>query len=118
LCGLTTKESDRIMNIKDLIKLYEEKRKIHGSDTYKHISDLFNEAKKFHHEDWLKNPTRGGDHEQSWRAFKGKNFEKIILYIIRREVESLGLRIVNGNALGRALSKNLSLELNRVKEIC
>ncbi|MBS7614523.1 DNA modification methylase [Candidatus Bathyarchaeota archaeon] len=55
------------------------------------------------------------DHEQSWRAFKGKNFEKLVLYIIRREIESLGLRIVDGNTLERTISKNLSYELNQVK---
>lgn len=102
-------------NIKDLIELYEEKRNIYGAETYKHISELFIEAKKIHYQDWLKKPTQGGDHEQSWRDFKGKNYEKIILYIIKREVENLGLKIVNGATLERTLSKNLSLELNEVK---
>jgi len=115
LSGVATKEVNVKMNINDLIKLYEEKRKIYDADTYKHISELLNEAKEVHHKDWSKNPTPSRDHEQSWRAFKGKNFEKLILYIIKREVESLGLRIVNGNTLERAFSKNLSLELNRVK---
>jgi len=39
-------------------------------------------AKVLHKRDWKKNPTAGGDHEQSWRAFKGKNMEKLILFII------------------------------------
>ena len=103
------------MNIKDLIKLYEEKREVYGADTYQHISELLSEAKKIHYEDWLRHPTPSEDHEQSWRAFKGKNLEKLVLYIIKKEVESLGLKIVNGNRLERTLSKNLPLELNRVK---
>jgi type II restriction enzyme len=103
------------MNAKDLIKMYEEKRKLHGSNTNKHISKLLLEAKEVHHRDWLKNPTPKRDHEQSWRAFKGKNFEKLVLYIILREVENLGLKIVDGNTLERTLSKNLSYELNQVK---
>jgi len=34
------------MKIRDLIKLYEEKRALYGNDTYKHISELLREAKK------------------------------------------------------------------------
>lgn len=103
------------MKIKDLIKLYEEKKKIYGDNAYKHISELFQEAKKLHYKDWLKHPTKSRDHEQSWRAFKGKNLEKLIVYIIKKEVESLGLKIVDGNKLERTISKNLSLELGKVK---
>jgi type II restriction enzyme len=103
------------LKIDDLIKLYEEKRKIYGVNTYQHISELLREAKKIHYEDWLRHPTPGRDHEQSWRAFKGKNYEKLVLYIIKKEVESLGLKIVDGNRLERTLSKNLPLELNKVK---
>jgi len=103
------------MEIKDVIRMYVEKREIYGAETYKHISELLSEAKEIHHRDWLRNPTPSGDHEQSWRAFKGKNFEKLVLYIIGKEVESLGVKIVDGNTLERTLSKNLSHELNRVK---
>jgi type II restriction enzyme len=103
------------MDIKDLIKLYEEKRKVYGKETYKHISDLLSEAKRIHHEDWLRNPTRDRDHEQSWRAFKGKNYEKLILHILEKEVENLGLKIVNGNTLERSLGKNLPMKLNLIR---
>ena len=54
-----------------------------------------------------------GDHEQSWRAFKGKNFEKLIQHIITESIEALGMKVINGNKLER--SKNLSPELSRVK---
>lgn len=114
LSGLIIKEDDS-MNIKDLIRLYEEKRKVYGADTYQHVSELLSEAKEIHYRDWLEKPTPNRDHEQSWRAFKGKNFEKLVLYIIRKEVESFGLKIVNGNTLERTLSRNLSFELSKVK---
>lgn len=103
------------MDIKDLIKLYEEKKKIYGDNVFKYISELFQEAKELHHKDWLRHPTKSGDHEQSWRAFKGKNLEKLILYIMKKEVENLGLKIVEGNKLERTTSENLSLELGKVK---
>jgi type II restriction enzyme len=103
------------MNIKDLIRLYDDKKKIYGPNTHKYISELFREAKQLHYKDWLKHTTKSGDHEQSWRAFKGKNLEKLILYIIKKEVESLGLKIVNGSKLERTKSGNLSLELGKVK---
>ncbi len=103
------------MKFKDLIKLYEKKKKLYKEKAYEHISELLKEAKELHKNDWLKNPTPQEDHEQSWRAFKGKNFEKLILYIIKDEVESLGLKVVKGSTLERTLSKNLSKELSQVK---
>ena len=103
------------MNFQDLIQLYERKKKQYGKEAFKYISQILQEAKKLHKKDWLKNPTPDKDHEQSWRAFKGKNLEKLIMYIIKEEVEDLGLKIVEGNTLERTNSKNLSEELNRVK---
>jgi len=101
------------MKIQDLIKLYEEKKKKYGSEAYKYISELLKEAKKIHKKDWLKSPTPNGDHEQSWRAFKGKNLEKVVEYIITKEVEALGLRVINGNMLER--SNKLPSTLSKVK---
>ena len=103
------------MTFKGLLTLYEEKKKQYGIETYKHISGLLNEAKKVHKNDWLKNPTPNKDHEQSWRAFKGKNLEKLVIHIIKDEVESLGLKIVEGNTLERTNSSNLSEELSTIK---
>jgi len=101
------------MNFDDLKELYRKKKEQFGSDAYKHISELLKEAKEIHKNDWLKNPTPNGDHEQSWRAFKGKNLEKLIQYIITEEVEGLGLKVINGNKLER--STNLPVELSQVK---
>ena len=103
------------MKFADLVRLYEEKKKKHGIDTYKHISELLKEAKILHKKDWQKNPTENGDHEQSWRAFKGKNLEKLIVHIIGDEVQALGLKIVDGNTLERTKSENLSKELSQIK---
>ncbi len=103
------------MQFSDLIKLYEEKKEKFGIETYKHVSALLKEAKELHKKDWLKHPTANKDHEQSWRAFKGKNLEKLIIYIIKDEVETLGLKVVSGNTLERTRSENLSKELSLVK---
>jgi len=103
------------MKFEGLIKLYEKKKEEYGNDAFKYVSELLREAKELHKKDWLKSPTPNKDHEQSWRAFKGKNLEKLILYIIKDEVEKLGLKIIEGNSLERTNSKNLSEELNRVK---
>jgi len=101
------------MNFDDLKNLYLTKKKQFGAETYKHISELLREAKDIHKQDWLANPTPNRDHEQSWRAFKGKNLEKLVQYIITEEVEGLGLKVVNGNVLER--STDLSEELSKVK---
>ena len=103
------------MKFKDLILLYEKKKAICGNETYKHISELLSEAKVIHKKDWLQHPTPNNDHEQSWRAFKGKNLEKLIAYILKDEVETLGLKIINGSTLDKTKAENLSYKLSSVK---
>lgn len=98
------------MTIKDLIEIYETKKKKFGLQAYRHISNVLKEAKDLHKKDFI-----GDDHEQSWRAFKGKNLEKLIEYIITDEVRALGLEVLNGNSLERTNGANLSKELGLVK---
>ena len=111
------------MTIQDLIKIYETKKKKYGVQAYRHISNVLKEAKDLHKKDFSESEknkdkiSKGGipDHEQSWRAFKGKNLEKVIEYIITDEVTALGLQVVNGNSLERTNGKNLSKELSLLK---
>jgi type II restriction enzyme len=102
------------MNFTDIQTLYEKYKKQHGKGTYKKISEMLIEAKEIHKKDFLK-IRPNGDHEQSWRAFKGKNLEKLIIYIIVDEVKALGLEVINGNSLERTGKGNLSPELEQVK---
>ncbi len=101
------------MDFEDLKTLYVESQQQWGREAYKHVSELLRQAKEIHRQDWLQHPTPGGDHEQSWRAFKGNNLEKLIQYMITAEVEELGLEVVNGNRLER--SRSLPMGLSRVK---
>ncbi len=103
------------MKFENLQKLYNQKKEQYGSNAFKYISELLREAKELHKKDWLKAPTPNKDHEQSWRAFKGKNLEKLIIYIIKDGVEKLGLRVIDGNTLERTNAKNLTKELSQVK---
>lgn len=111
------------MDINDLVELYQQKKAEFGELAYKHISVLLEEAKNQHKMDFLQSETakkakdngRTPDHEQSWRAFKGKNLEKLIEYIIVDEVRNLGLEVINGNSLERTTGNNLSEELGKVK---
>ncbi|MBK9459128.1 MAG: DNA modification methylase [Sphingobacteriales bacterium] len=96
------------MTITDLLALYEAKKQTYGIEAYRHISNLLREAKDLHKADFT-----GNDHEQSWRAFKGKNLEKLIESIIVDEVRALGLEVINGNRLER--TTNLPEALSRVK---
>ena len=98
------------MTIQDLIKIYDTKKKKYGIEAYRHISNVLKEAKEQHKKDFT-----GDDHEQSWRAFKGKNLEKLIEYIIKDEVIALGLKVENGNTLERTNGTNLSKELSLLK---
>ncbi len=111
------------MKIKDLIKFYDSKKNTYGVQAYRHISNVLTEAKEQHKNDFFESKktkekiNKGGtpDHEQSWRAFKGKNLEKLIEYIITDEVHALSLQVVNGNTLERTNGSNLSKELSELK---
>ncbi|PKQ70762.1 BsaWI family type II restriction enzyme [Raineya orbicola] len=111
------------MTIKDLIAIYKNKKAQYGENAYKYISNLLTEAKEQHKADFLvskvaqkaRKEGREPDHEQSWRAFKGKNLEKLIEYIITDEVQNLGLKVINGSSLERTEGKNLPEELSKVK---
>jgi len=98
------------MTIQDLIKIYENKKAKYGAEAYRHISSVLSEAKEQHKKDFA-----GRDHEQSWRAFKGKNLEKLIVHIIEDEVQSLGLCVLDGNKIERTKEKNLNEEFAKVK---
>ena len=100
------------MKFEDLKDMYDEIQLVEGAEAYKTVSQLLQDAKERHRQDFLQDKP-SGDHEQSWRAFKGKNFEKLIQHIITEAIEALGMKVINGNQLER--SKNLSLELSRVK---
>ena len=100
------------MKFEDLKDMYSDIQLTEGDGAYKTVSQLLRDAKEQHKQDFLTdNP--GGDHEQSWRAFKGKNFEKLIQHIITESLEALGMKVINGNKLER--SRNLSIELSQVK---
>ena len=99
-----------VMDIRDLVRMYERKKREYGAEAYRHISNILRGAKGQHEQEF-----EGIDHEQSWRAFKGKNLEKLIEYIIMDEVRALGLEVVNGNTLERTNAENLSKGLSKVK---
>ncbi len=95
----------------DLVKLYEKKKGVYGSETYRHISEILDDAKIRHKKHFDKDNKT--DHEQSWRAFKGKNLEKLLIHILSKEVKELDLDLVQGHTLERA--KGLSKVLDQVK---
>jgi len=107
------------MKLKDLIEMYEDKVKHYGDKAYLHISEIFEEAREKYKREYLASPKaqklraqgKSPDAEQSWKPFKGANFEKLILYIIRQEIEALNLKCIPGDSLSR---KSLPVELNKV----
>ena len=105
------------MDIEELKKLYLEKKEEIGVDVYKHISELFSEAKEIHREFYLNRPDvkeaiakgKRVNPDQSWRAFKGKNLEKLLAFMIEEEVKSLGLKLWPGS------NKGNNKEISQVK---
>jgi type II restriction enzyme len=95
------------------VQLYEDKKKVHGIETYRHISGILREAKSIHKQYFETRPNMA-DHEQSWRAFKGNNLERLLIHILTDEVKDIGLKIVSGNTL-RQSSTNPNEIFDRVK---
>ena len=93
-----------------LIKFYERKVKKFGADAYKHILDIFDEAETEHKKTFTKS-----DHGQAWRSYKGKNFETLILHIIKNSITNPKLAIISGTKLEKATDPKLSESLAIVK---
>ncbi len=96
--------------VNELYVIYDKYKEKYKINAYKYVSQVLKDAKPLH----MKSFT-GNDHEQSWRAFKGKNLEKLIIYIIENEIVDLGLKIINGNKLERTKEASLSKELSSIK---
>jgi type II restriction enzyme len=99
---------------KDLVQIFENKKKAYGIDTYRHISEILREAKSIHKKYFDTRPDMI-DHEQSWRAFKGNNLERLLIYILTNEVTELGLKIFSGNSLKQNSSTRLDEIFDKVK---
>ena len=99
------------MGFEDLKNLYHEMEKEKNENMYGYIPELLQRAEELHRAYHIKNKT-GKDIGQSWRAFKGKNFQKLIQYILTDSIEKLGLKVIADNTLER---RELSQELSVVK---
>jgi type II restriction enzyme len=90
--------------------LKKKERAIRGVEAYRYVSKILKEAKELHRQYFL--TTGKIDHEQSLRAFKGNNLERLLIHILDEEVRVLGLKMIYGKAL---TSNQLSPLLDRVK---
>ena len=100
-----------MQNFEDLKNLYHKMEEEKGEDTYKHMPELLQRAEELHRAYHIEHET-GKDIGQSWRPFKGKNFQKLIQYIITESIEKLGLKVVNDDKLE---NRHLSQQLDTVK---
>jgi len=107
------------MNFDDLKRMYDEKKRLYSDKAYLHVSEIFKEAREEYKQEYLRSNKaqkliaqgKTPDPEQSWKGFKGKNFEKLILYIIHAELTTDKVKCIPGASLGR---KKLSEELSKV----
>lgn len=91
-----------------LVDLYH-KRLENNLNAHEEIADILEEMKPIHKADAI---ARGiTDTEQSWRAWKGKNYEKFVRLVLCTSIEkNLPLKVVEGSKLERkAPNKELSM---------
>ena len=72
----------------DVKNLYKEMERTKGTEAYKFISEVLEQAKQPYIEDFLRRK-QGKEADQSWRNFKGNCFEKLLQHIITQSVESI-----------------------------
>ena len=109
------------MDFEDLKGIYDEKKRLYGEKAYLHISEIFEEAREEYKQQYLASKRaqkriqqgKTPDAEQSWKGFKGNNFERLILYIISSELGTDKIRCIPGGWLKR---KRLSAELSEVHQ--
>lgn len=100
------------MNFEDLKSLYH-RRLGENPRAYEEVSDILVEAKeRFEADKLAENPQ--ADLGQAWRAWKGKNFGKLVHYVVSNMIENSGLplKVISGSALER---KRVDKELGKVK---
>lgn len=100
------------MNFEDLKSLYH-RRLRENPRAYEEITDILVEARERFEADKLAENPRA-DLGQAWRAWKGKNFEKLVHYVVSNMIENSGLplKVISGSALER---KRVDKELGKVK---
>jgi type II restriction enzyme len=107
------------MDFDDLKRMYDDKKNLYGDKAYLHVSEMFEDAREHYKQQYReserakKKIAQGKtiDPEQSWKGFKGKNFERLILYIIQSELTTHKIKCIPGFWLNR---KQLSAELSNV----
>jgi len=107
------------MDFDDLKRMYDDKKKLYGDKAYLYVSEIFEEAREHYKQQYLASQKaqkliaqgKTPYPEQSWKGFKGKNFEKLILYIIHTELTTEKIKCIPGFWLNR---KQLSAELSNV----
>lgn len=99
------------MEFEDLKERYMERLRTNPR-AYEQVSEILAEVKETQQADFLKeNPD--GDAGQSWRSWKGKNFEKLVHFAVSDLIErELPLKTVRGSMLG---NNRLKGNLSRVK---
>lgn len=99
------------MNFDVLKSMYLEEER-NNPDAHNSISDFFESVKARYTQEY-RTRRPDGDAGQSWRAWKGKNFEKLVLFIIERRIEVVGqLKAISGATLEKELTDE---RLSRIK---
>ncbi len=101
-----------MQNFEDLKNLYDKMVEEKGAEAYRYIHDLLEEAQQLRYA-YLAAHDPDKDKGQSWRSFIGRNFEKLLQYIVTEAIESHEVKVINGSTLNR---KRLSQELDAVKQ--
>lgn len=101
-----------VITFKEVGEIYKKKKLLAGEGDFGFVASIFSDI----HDEYIKRAKKQGkDANQSWNAWSGKNFQKLIAYIIKDFIETSKGNLVSVTDDDALRSDKLEPELDRVR---
>jgi len=99
-----------------IIAIFEKFESEHKNETYKYLEEIFLEVRPYYN-DYIKREFPDKNVNQKWRNDKGRYFEQLIIYIIKKEIKNLDVKVIHESELSKKehemLKRNLLVDFGK-----